>query len=161
MRHARQRASIRSRLLRFASRLPETATAGVIPSPFSRSPNYQSVASSDDDNIDTNSAPIRRRRRPKFTAKEDLIIAREVSASKAHIASFGTKGKRFAAAAERANANPEMRTNVTSKSIQDRYVKLQALYERDDAAPRTMSVVGGEVGELEELLGTISSTMEI
>jgi hypothetical protein len=157
MRPARRRAGarIRSRLLRFASRLPESAMAGVIPSPSSRSPNDQSVASSDDDNIDTNSAPIRRGRRPKFTAKKDLIIAREVSASKAHIASFGTKRERFAAAAERANANPEMRTNVTSKSIQYKYVKLQALYKRDDAAQRKMSGVGGEVGELEELLGTM------
>jgi hypothetical protein len=128
---------------------------GVIPSPFSRSPNDQSVASSDDDNTDTNSAPIRRWRRPKFTAKEDLIIALEFSASKAHIASFGTKRERFSAAAERANSNPEMRTNVTSKSIQDRYVKLHALYERDDAAQRKMLGVGGEVGELEELLGTM------
>jgi hypothetical protein len=87
--------------------------AGVIPSPFSRSPNDQSVASSDEDNIDTNSAPIRRGRRPKFSAKEHLIIARNVFASKAHIASFGTKREKFAAASERANANPEMRTNVT------------------------------------------------
>jgi hypothetical protein len=129
--------------------------AGAIPSPFSRSPNDQSVASSDDDNIDTNSAPIRRGRRPKFSAKEDLIIARDVSASKAHIASFGTKRERFAAAADRANSNPDMRTNVTSKSIQDRHVKLQALYERDDAAQRKMSGVGDEVGELEELLGSM------
>jgi hypothetical protein len=122
---------------------------------FSRSPNDQSVASSDDDNIDTNSAPIRRGRRPKFSANEDLIIAREVSALKAHIASFVTKRERFAAAAERAHENPEMRTNVTSKSIQDRYVKLQALYERGDAAQRKMSGVGGGVGELEEILGSM------
>jgi hypothetical protein len=86
---------------------------GVIPSPFSRSPNDKSVASSDDDNIDTNSAPIRRERCPKFRAKEDLTIAREVSASKAHIASFGTKRKRFAAAAERANVTGPEPSGVT------------------------------------------------
>jgi hypothetical protein len=48
-----------------------------------------------------------------------------------------------------------MRTKVTSKSIQDRYVKIQAIYERDDAAQQNMSGVDGEVGELEELLGTM------
>jgi hypothetical protein len=102
----------------------ETAMAGFIPSPFSRSPNDKSVACSVVDNINTNSAPIRRRRRPNFTANEDLIVAREFYASKAHIVSFGTTRERFAAAAERANSNPEMCTNITSKSIQCKYVKL-------------------------------------
>jgi hypothetical protein len=92
---------------------PETAMEGVIPSHFSRSPNDQSATSSDEDNIYTNSAPIRRERCPKFTAKEDLIIAREVSASKAHIASFGTKRERFAAAAERANVTGPEPSGVT------------------------------------------------
>jgi hypothetical protein len=46
-----------------------------------------------------------------------MIIAREVAAAKAHIASFVTKRERFAAAAERTKANPTMETAVTSKSI--------------------------------------------
>jgi hypothetical protein len=126
--------------------------AGIIPSASSRSPNDRSNTTSDEDKIESTSAAVRRGRRPKFTAEEDLIIVREVSASKAHIASFGTKRELFAVAAERANANPAMKTSVSSKSIQDRYVKLQTLFDRGDAAQRKMSGVGGEVGELEELL---------
>jgi hypothetical protein len=99
--------------------------ADIIPAASSHSPTDQSITTSDDDKIESISAAVRRGRRPKFTAKEDLIIAREVSASKAHIASFGTKRERFAVAAERPNANPAMHINVASKSIQDRYVKLQ------------------------------------
>ena len=134
--------------------------ADIIPAASSHSPNDQSITTSDDDKIESTSAAVRRGRRPKFTAKEDLIIAREVSASKAHIASFGTKRERFAVAAERANANPAMKTSVSSKSIQDRYVKLQTLFDRGDAAQRKMSGVGGEVGELEELLGEMQEARD-
>ena len=38
-------------------------------------------------------------RRPKFTAEDDLILAREVSASKAHVAGYGVIQKRFGEAA--------------------------------------------------------------
>ena len=134
--------------------------ADIIPEASSHSPNDQSITTSDDDKIESNSTAVRRGRRPKFTAKEDLIIAREVSASKVHIASFGTKRERFAVAAERANANPAMHINVTSMSIQDRYVKLQTLHDRGDAAQRKMSGVGGEVGELEELLGEMQEARD-
>jgi hypothetical protein len=134
--------------------------AGIIPSVSSRSPNDRSNTTSDEDKIESTSAAVRRGRRPKFTAEEDLIIVREVSASKAHIASFGTKRELFAVAAERANANPAMKTSVSSKSIQDRYVKLQTLFDRGDAAQRKMSGVGGEVGELEELLGEMQEARD-
>jgi hypothetical protein len=123
-----------------------------LPTTLPPSRNDPSVATSDDEIIDLTPDGVRRGRRPKFTAAEDMIIAREVAAAKAHIASFGTKRERLAAAAERANANPTMKTAVTSKSIQDRYVKLQKIYDRGDAAQRKMSGVGGDVGELDELL---------
>jgi hypothetical protein len=57
--------------------------ADIIPAASSHSPNDQSITTSDDDKIESISAAVRRGRRPNFTAKEDLIIAREVSASKA------------------------------------------------------------------------------
>jgi hypothetical protein len=53
-----------------------------------------------------------------------------------------------------------MHINVTSKSIQDRYVKLQTLYDRGDAAQQKMLGVCGEVGELEELLGEMQEARD-
>jgi hypothetical protein len=91
--------------------------AGIIPSASSRSPNDRSNTTRDEDRIESTSVAVRRDRRPKFTAEEDLIIVREVSASKAHIASFGTKRELLTVAAERVNANPAMKTSVSSKSI--------------------------------------------
>jgi hypothetical protein len=124
-------------------------------SPSAVSPSRKDLATSDDENVESTVAAVRRGRRPKFTAKEGLVIAREVAASKAHIASFGNKRDLFTVAAGRANANPAMNTTVTSKSIQDRYLKLQTFYDRGETAQRKMSGVGGEVGELEELLGAM------
>jgi hypothetical protein len=68
---------------------------------------------------------LARGRRPKFSREEDLILVREVAAAKAHVASYGDVKMRFAEAASRANANVELRSKVTPKSIQDRYVKIQ------------------------------------
>jgi hypothetical protein len=73
-----------------------------LPTTLPPSRNDPSIATSDDESIDLTPAGVRRGRRPKFTAEEDMIIAREVAAAKAHIASFGTKRECFAAAAERA-----------------------------------------------------------
>jgi hypothetical protein len=53
-----------------------------------------------------------------------------------------------------------MKTAVTSKSIQDRYVKLQKIYDRGDAAQRKMSGVGGDVGELDELLAGVQEARD-
>ena len=95
-------------------------------------------------------------RRPKFTPDDDLIIAREVSAAKAHIAGCGDINNRFAQAASRANLNKKLSQKVTAKSIQDRYKKIQHGFDRRDAADRKLSGVGGEIGELDELLGMMA-----
>jgi hypothetical protein len=84
---------------------------------FPPSHNDHSIATSDDESIDLTPACVRRGRRPKFTAEDDMIIAREVAATKANIASFGDKREHFAAAAERAKAKHTMKHAVTSKSI--------------------------------------------
>jgi hypothetical protein len=84
--------------------------ADVIPAASSHYPNYQSNTTSANDKIQSTSAAGQRGSHPEFTVKADLTIAQEVSASKARIASFGTKCERFAVAAECANA--KMQTNV-------------------------------------------------
>lgn len=54
-------------------------------------------------------------RKSKFTATEDLIIAREVYASGAHIAPYGEKGSLFQKAADCANGNLAFNCIVTGK----------------------------------------------
>ena len=102
----------------------------------------------------------RRGRRPKFTPAEDLILVREVAAAKAHISVFGEKGGRYAKAAENANGNTALLSKVTGKSIQDRYIKLQAAFDKGDAKEFKMSGMGGEVGEIEELLAMMKEARD-
>lgn len=98
-------------------------------------------------------SPSRSGRHSRFTPDEDLIIVREVAASKGHIAAFGSTRKRFAAAAQAVNDNTAMRTSVTWKSVQDRYKRLQEVFDREDNANKVLSgVSGGAMGELDELL---------
>ena len=95
-------------------------------------------------------------RRPKFTTTDDLITAREVPASKAHVASYGEIHKKFATAATKANLNKNLSVRVTAKSIQDRYKKIQDAFDRRDAKDRRLSGVGGEIGELGGLLSMMA-----
>ncbi len=80
----------------------------------------------------------RRGRRAKLTDADDLIIIREVASAKDHIAGFGEKRERYAQAAARANATEKLSVPVTSKSIQDRYTKLQERFDTDDRVESRM-----------------------
>lgn len=91
-------------------------------------------------------------RHSRFTCDEDLIIVREVAAARAHIAGFGETRRKFENVAANVNENPSMNQKVTWKSVQDRYKRLQADFDKSDKRNQMMSGVGGEVGELEELL---------
>ena len=100
-------------------------------------------------------SPQQRRhgKRHRFTPEDDLIILREVAAANAHVAGYGEIQKSFAVATENANCNPSLSAKVTAKSLQDRYKKLLENFRRADAADRRMSGVGGEMCEMDELLG--------
>lgn len=106
------------------------------------------------------SRPSNKGRRATFTPSDDIIIVREVSASKAHIAPFGEVLSRCAEAAHRANANPNLSAPVSSKRLQDRYKKLMDAFAKKDRQERMMSGIGGEVGELNELLGELLEAQE-
>lgn len=97
----------------------------------------------------------KRGRRPTFTPEDDLIIVREVSATKAHIAPFLEVLKRFATAAERAHNNTKLTTKVTSKRLKDRYKKMMDAFALRDASERMMLGIGGTVGEMVNLLGAM------
>lgn len=94
-------------------------------------------------------------RRSKFSTAENLIIIQEVAASKAHIAPHGETMARFKEADIKANANPSFAHSVNAKSIQDRFLRLVEDFETRDAQDKVMSGVGGEIGEVDALLGDI------
>lgn len=94
--------------------------------------------------------------RPEFTPVEDLIIVREVSASKAHIAPYAEIGDRFNTPSDKSNDNPQMSKKLTAKSLQDRYKKLQDQFHVYDTKHRVIGGVGGDIDELDELLGGIA-----
>ena len=100
----------------------------------------------------SDSAAARTGRHSRFTAEEDLALLREVSAANAHVAAFGENGKRYGDAASNFNANPSVFQTVTWKSVRDRYKRLQEQFHKSDNANQRLSGVGGEVGEIEELL---------
>ena len=91
-------------------------------------------------------------RRPKFTPFDDLVLVREVAAAKAHVAPNGTTKERFETAAKKANTTKRLSCPVTCKSIQYRYKHIQGRFDDHDRVDALMSGVGGEVGEMEELL---------
>lgn len=92
-------------------------------------------------------------RKSKFTTTEDLIIAQEVAAAEAHVSPHGETLTRFEKSAEKANLNPNFKHTVTGKNIQDRFKKILDDFAARDARDQNMSGTGGEVGELDQLLG--------
>lgn len=99
-------------------------------------------------------------RKSKFKPDEDLIIVREVAAARAHVAPNGETRERFEVAAAKVNGSKRLVSSVTWKSVQDRYKRLQKRFDRNDRIEAAMSGVGGEFGELEELLSSMKETRE-
>jgi hypothetical protein len=97
-----------------------------------------------------------RGRRPKFSRDEDLILVREVAAAKAHVAGYGGVKSKFSEAASRANQNSALRSKVTPKSIQDRYVKIQEKADIRESVTRGQSGIAGDRTELDELLCSLA-----
>lgn len=58
------------------------------------------------------------RRKNKYREYEDLIILKEVCASKANIAGHGHIGELFRKAVDRENLNPNQTRKLNAKSIQ-------------------------------------------
>ena len=94
-------------------------------------------------------------RRSKFTYDDDLVLLREGAACKAHIAPTGEARERFEIAASKSNATKKLSSRVTWKALQDHYKRLQSKHDDDNRVQRRMSVIGGEVSEIEELLSVM------
>lgn len=99
-------------------------------------------------------------RRPKFTPDDDLVLVREVAAAKAHVAPNGATKERFETAAKKSNATHRLSCVVTWKSIQDRYKRIQTRFDERDRVESLMSGVGGDVGEMEELLSSMKEARQ-
>lgn len=88
------------------------------------------------------------------------MIFREVSARKAHIADFGQKGAKFEEVTKALVATGVFKAELESRSIRDRYTRMQRDFDKDDLELSKMSGVGEEVTEAEELLSSMREARE-
>ena len=80
----------------------------------------------------------------RFTAAQDLAIARKVAAAKVHTPSYEESKKRFEAAALNFDANSAFKDKPTTwKAIQDRYKRPQDQYGQPPDGNQRLSRVGG------------------
>lgn len=70
-------------------------------------------------------------RKPKSTSKNDVVIPRETATAKMHKVLYREIKQRLKSAAYNANRNAALSTPVTTKSVQDRYKKIQDLIDRE------------------------------
>jgi hypothetical protein len=75
-----------------------------------------------------------RGRKTRFSCSDDLIICREVTAAKAHIASLEEKKERFLQASVEADSNALFSWKITAKCLHDRYLKFQSEFDKGDYA---------------------------
>lgn len=63
------------------------------------------------------------RRKSRFTPADEVVIAREVAAAEAYVATYSEVSECYETVAEKANENPAPAVQNNSKSIEDRYKK--------------------------------------
>ena len=81
-----------------------------------------------------------------------MLLLREVCAAKAHISPNGETKEQFVIVAVTANQTRNISFQLTLKSAQDPYKRLQARFETQDRTEELLSGVGGEQREMEEFL---------
>ena len=85
----------------------------------------------------------KRGRRSKYTAEEDLIILREVAATKAYIAPYGRTLELFQTAAEKVNGNEKFTVEARAKGIVDCYTRLEKGADKSERKKFLLPGVGG------------------
>lgn len=79
-------------------------------------------------------------------------MAQEVYKGHAHTVAYVENSERFMNVAKHVNENHTFSYHVTSKSIDYGYELIEDKFNKKDARDQLMSGVGGEVGDLDELL---------
>ena len=87
-------------------------------------------------------------------------MLREVAAAKAHIAPHGSKTEAFKTVADVLNSNVDFVPHMDSKSVRDRYERLQKAADKEDRHDAMRSGVGGEFTEQQELLSQMREARE-
>lgn len=105
------------------------------------------------------SSPSNAGRKSKFSSDEDLVIAQKVSAADPHGAPHPETMSCFEVAARKANENPHFKNDISGKNLQDRFKKLTDDFARRENRGWLMSGTGGEIGELDHLLGDMLEAM--
>lgn len=70
----------------------------------------------------------------------DLIITREIAALWAHVSTYENFRQNLDMVATKVNENPHMVQKVNFKDVQDRYKRLQEVFDSDDARKATSPV---------------------
>lgn len=91
-------------------------------------------------------------RRSKFTAEDDLILLRKVSAGRAYVAQNGETSGRFDVVASKSNASREMSFSVTWKIAQVCCMTLKPHADDADKRKELMSGIDGDAGDVIVLL---------
>lgn len=99
-----------------------------------------------------------RRKRKVDTSASRLI--REVAAATAHSAPNRNVLRFFESFAERVSANLKINQPGSAKRAQDRYKRQQNAFEKSKRRDEIRSWVGGEVGEMIELLRTMKEARD-
>lgn len=76
-----------------------------------------------------------------------------MSADDAHVEPHREALSRFEMAARKSNENTHLKHEISGKNLQDRFKKLIGDFARSDNRDRLMCGTGGEIGELDQLLG--------
>ena len=80
-------------------------------------------------------------RRSKCTVEEDLIILREVAATKVHSAPYGKTLERFHTAAEKVNGNAKITVEATAKGIFDSCTRMRKDFDKSERKKNAFCLV--------------------
>ena len=99
-------------------------------------------------------------RQSRFSTAQDLVIVPEVTAAGAHLAAFGETRGKLQEAAGKVNENAAVHEKVSWKTVRDCYKHILDQLDKRDICERRMSGIGGEVGQLDELLMDMQQARE-
>lgn len=96
------------------------------------------------------------KKRGKFLVFKDLIIIRELTALRVHVAAYSTVRQTFENVAPRVNQNPHMTYTVTCKSVQDFNKHLEEDFDKNYLRNSGLSAVPGcEISDLYQALSPL------